>query len=215
MLRYNLFKSNQKIFCIGFNKTGTTTFERIMIDHDIKMGNQKSGELLFFEYAKRNFKPIINFCKTAQAFQDIPFSLPFTYVALHQAYPNSKFILTVRDDEHIWYDSLIRFLSKLYEIDSKPTVEDVRNYHYRTPNYMYTVGKYLYKTPDEDFFNEKALKDLYLTHNKNVIDYFRDNKNFIVINFAKKGDFQRLCDFLAIDPKYNTPPWENKSIPNK
>ncbi|NNK80793.1 MAG: hypothetical protein HKO93_04780, partial [Flavobacteriales bacterium] len=67
------FKSS-KIFCIGANKTGTTSVEKALIDLGYRMGDQKKALHLIEDYKRREFKPIIRFCKTADAFQDAPFS---------------------------------------------------------------------------------------------------------------------------------------------
>ena len=71
-----MFKKNKpKIFCIGFNKTGTTTIARVLKDFNIKLGNQPEAEMLMPNWFDRDFKAIINYVKSATAFQDIPFSL--------------------------------------------------------------------------------------------------------------------------------------------
>ena len=56
---------NKKIFCIGANKTGTTSVERALIDHGFKMGNQRNAQDLIESYKNRDFNTIIKFCKTA------------------------------------------------------------------------------------------------------------------------------------------------------
>ena len=101
---YYVFKSynKQKIFCIGLNKTGTTSLEKAMIDLGYLIGDQRQAELLFDDWVKRDFSKLIEYCKTAVFFQDSPFSYPYTYVAIDQAFPNSKFILTIRDDAEQW-----------------------------------------------------------------------------------------------------------------
>jgi len=71
--------NTSKIFCIGFNKTGTTTIESVLKSFGYKMGDQVKGERLLNSWLSRDFKPIVELCKTAEAFQDIPFSLPYTY----------------------------------------------------------------------------------------------------------------------------------------
>src|SRR5437763_5861921 len=90
-------RNKQKIFCIGRNKTGTTSLTKAMMELGFITGNQGRAERLIDCYKLRNFKPIIAYCKTAQFFRDVPFSLPFTFIALDVAFPGSKFILTVRD----------------------------------------------------------------------------------------------------------------------
>ncbi len=87
----------QKIFCIGRNKTGTTSLHAALIEMGIVVGRQRHAELMIGDWSKRDFRRLISFCRTAQAFQDIPFSLPYTFQALDMAFPRSKFILTVRE----------------------------------------------------------------------------------------------------------------------
>ena len=90
------YKRRPKVFCIGQNKTGTTSVEAVLKQLGYKMGNQAKAELLIHDWAKRDFKEIVKFCRSADAFQDIPFSNDFTYEILDYAFPDSKFILTVR-----------------------------------------------------------------------------------------------------------------------
>src|SRR5207249_2275253 len=81
-----LVKNKQKIFCIGRNKTGTQSLKKAMSDLGYITGNQRKAEKLIDYYKIRDFKPIIDFCKTAQFFQDVPFSWPFTFIAMDVAF---------------------------------------------------------------------------------------------------------------------------------
>jgi hypothetical protein len=85
----------EKIFVIGRNKTGTTSLGHALYSMGFRIGHQPTAELLLEDWAKRNFRSIIDYCKTANAFQDVPFSLDYTYQALNHAFPGSKFILSV------------------------------------------------------------------------------------------------------------------------
>jgi hypothetical protein len=87
------------VFCIGRNRTGTTSLQRALQDLGFKLGVQAAAELLLHHWAPREFGPIVRYCKTAQAFQDTPFSLPYTYQIVDYAFPGWKFILSIRDDE--------------------------------------------------------------------------------------------------------------------
>jgi hypothetical protein len=49
----------QKIFGVGFNKTGTTSLGRAMGELGFSVGDQKTAEKLHKEYANRNFTKII------------------------------------------------------------------------------------------------------------------------------------------------------------
>ena len=91
-----------------------------MRDLGYKIGHQRTAELLHKERAVRNFTQIIKYCKTAEFFQDFPFSKPFTFTSLDQAFPNSKFILTIRDSPEQWYNSLVKFRTRLLNNNEKP-----------------------------------------------------------------------------------------------
>lgn len=121
-------KTKEKIFCVGNSKTGTTSLESTLHGFGYKLGNQIKAELLIFDWYKRDFRNIIKLCKTADAFQDAPFSLPFTFIKLDQYFKNAKFILTIRDTPEQWYNSLTKFHSKLW-LDGKNiiSVEELKN----------------------------------------------------------------------------------------
>ena len=123
-----LLTRKKKVFCIGFNKTGTTTLNNVLAGLGYKMGDQAKAELLMKEWSQRKFNNIIKFVKSADAFQDIPFSLPFSYIALDQAFPNSRFILTLRESEEDWYRSIVRFHSKKWAKGKEmPSRQDLEN----------------------------------------------------------------------------------------
>lgn len=67
------------------------------------VGNQRVAELLVYDYAIRDFQKIVEYCNSADFFQDTPFSKPYTYVILDHEFPGSKFILTIRDSAEQWY----------------------------------------------------------------------------------------------------------------
>lgn len=121
---------NKKIFCIGRNKTGTTSLAQALTDLGYRVGDQRTAELLMEDWGQRDFKRIIQYCHTADAFQDIPFSLRYTFQAIDTAFPGSKFILSVRDSADQWYQSLVRFHSMRLEnrtgIRRVPSIEDIK-----------------------------------------------------------------------------------------
>ena len=159
-----IIKSNRKsvkIFNIGLFKTGTTSVEAALRDLGYKLGDQPRGELLLHDYAKRNWKPIIKFCKTAEAFQDAPFCFPFTYQTLDIAFPNSKFILTVRDSAEEWYKSLTSFHLKVHGgKGNAPSKQDLKEATYRYVGFAWDVNRILYETPEDDPYNKEMLLKL-------------------------------------------------------
>jgi hypothetical protein len=204
---------SQKIFCIGHNKTGTTTLERVLKDFGYKMGNQEKGELLLDAWYNRDFKSIIKFCKTAEAFQDLPFSLPYTYEHLDVAYPNAKFILTERDSAEQWYQSLTKFHSKLWSDGvSIPTVENLKQAKYRYKGFSYKANRCIYPTPEDDVYNKTLMIDFYKRYNEVIKTYFKSRpEKLLVINVSKSDDYAKLCQFLKQPVTRTDFPWENKT----
>lgn len=209
-----MFKiKKSKIFCIGYNKTGTTSVEKILKDFNYNLGDQPKAEMLLSNWYNRDFEAIKKYCKTATAFQDVPFSLPYTYILLNEYFPNSKFILTVRDSPEQWYNSIVKFHSKLWGNEGNiPTDKDLKKANYRYKGLAYEYMKHVYSTPNNDMYNREMLINSYNNHNKAVIDYFKSKPNkLIVINTSNKNDYFRLCEFLNKNPLSDNFPWENKT----
>ena len=105
-------KGNTKIFCIGANKTGTTSLKKAMDELGFVVGAQITAENLVDDWAQRDFRRIIKYCKSAEFFQDAPFSFEFTYIVMDHAFPGSKFILTERDSPEQWYNLSLIHISE-------------------------------------------------------------------------------------------------------
>ncbi|MBP92711.1 MAG: hypothetical protein CMC55_01190 [Flavobacteriaceae bacterium] len=202
-----------KVFCIGHNKTGTTTIKAVLHDFGYRLGNQVAGELLLEAWYQRDFKKIINYCKSANAFQDIPFSLPYTFQHLDLAFPKAKFILTERDSAEQWYLSLTKFHAKKWTNGERtPTAEDLMNIKYRGLGYLYKFNQYVYNTPETDIYNSEILMRFYNDYNQSVKDYFKSRPDkLIVVNVAKASDYTKLCAFLKQPVNAVNFPWKNKT----
>lgn len=208
-----LFKKNKpKIFCIGLNKTGTTSVEKALSDHGFKLGDQKNAQELIEAYKVRDFKSISNFCKNADAFQDAPFSWHYTGIFMDQYFNNAKFILTERDNEEQWYNSLVNFHSKLLGIEGGiPTAEDLKYAKRTDSRTMWDNFNARHEIRDNNPYQKDRLITYYLDHNKMVKDYFRFRDNLLVIKLTTKDSYQKFCKFLELKPLYNSFPWENKT----
>jgi hypothetical protein len=201
-----------KIFCIGRNKTGTTSMARAFRELGIVVGEQWIAERLLRDWARRDFRRIYWYCRIAQAFQDIPFSLPYTYQALDQKFPGSKFILTLRDSPEQWYDSLTRFHAALLGCDHVPTAADLKAATYVYPGFMFDANRLIYNTPIDDVYHRVTLIAGYTAHNTAVIEYFRHRpEDLLVLNVAEPGAYDRLCQFLGKPYTGQEFPWENKT----
>ena len=201
-----------KIFCIGRNKTGTVSLTKALRDLGIIVAEQKPVELLIHDWERRDFRKIVSFCRTAQAFQDIPFSLPFTFQHLDLCFPGSKFILTIRDNPDQWYSSLINFHSKLFGCGKIPDYDDLKNATYVYPGWILEANRAIYQTPADDLYNREILINHYNFHNQSVMEYFRHRPNdLLVINLAEKGAYAKFCEFIGKPCTREEFPWENRT----
>lgn len=193
-------RNKQKVFVIGFNKTGTTSIGYALEQFGFIVGKQIHGELLFDNWLNNDFEPIIEYCKTAEVFQDAPFSFPNTFEQMDKAFPNSLFILTIRDDSEQWYQSITSFHGKMWSNGNvPPTTNDLKEANYIYKGFpLYSITK-LFKTTENDPYNKSKLITSYNQHITKVCDYFKDSpEQLLVVNVANPNDFQKLCDFVNI-----------------
>lgn len=202
-----------KVFGIGANKTGTTSLEAAMRELGYKPGNQSAAELLVRNWAVRDFRRIVEYCRSGNFFQDVPFSLPYTYIVLDHEFPGSKFILTVRASPEQWYSSLVRFHSKLWGKNGQiPTKEDLMNANYRYKGWAWHVNRTWVNTPESNPYERETLLRQYTEHNNSVKFYFRHRPDdLLVLNVAKKDAYQKLCQFLGMTSTRKKFPWKNKT----
>jgi len=103
----------EKVFCIGYNKTGTTSIGKMLSDFGYNLAPQRPFEDFYIKHLTLKNKPsLFDLIEKYDAFQDIPFSKSDYYLKIYKKYPNSKYILTIRDSKE-WFASLIRFHKKL------------------------------------------------------------------------------------------------------
>ena len=203
----------EKVFCVGRNKTGTTTIARALDELGYRVAPKRYAELLSDDcYLKGEFGPIVEFCRYYNAFQDVPFSWPQTYRVLDEAFPNARFILTVRDSAEQWYQSLIRFQTKRFGKQGRVPIEaDLRGAEYVRPGFVYRA-KGVWGNQGEDLYDRDWLIETYLAFNAEVARHFADREGKLpVVNVGDPKDYRRLCDFLGREPVRSDSPWENRT----
>jgi hypothetical protein len=115
------------------------------------------------------------------------------------AFPDSKFILSVRDDADQWYRSLTRFHAKRRGLDQPPTAEQLKADPYVWPGFMWHASQLMYGVDESNVWDEGIYKRMYVRHIESVQDYFRYRPNdLLTINLAAEGSMQRLCEFLKV-----------------
>ena len=213
VLRGWSYRKEPKIFCIGRNKTGTTSIRKIFLELGIPVGAQREAELLAPDWGVGRFDRIEQYVRYGGvAFQDVPFSLPDTFQEMDKRFPGSKFILTVRDSAEVWYSSLIRFQSKIFGNGHLPTKEDLQNAAYVYKGWAWEMNRFIHNTPEDDLYNEEALKQSYLKHNADVKAYFSNRpEQLLVINLKDVDAAKKLSTFLNTGKALKEIPWENRT----
>lgn len=202
----------RKVVCVGRNKTGTTSIEAALRSLGLRLGLQARGETIRADWARRDFARVVALCRTADAFQDVPFSYPETYRAVDAAFPGSKFILTVRDSAHQWFDSLVRFHTKIVGKGRLPTPDDLRAFDYRYPGYLWDGFVQQYGDDERRLYDRDLYISHYLEHNRSVTEHFHDRPDdLLVLNVAHPDAMQRLCDFIGAPYAGQAMPHLNRS----
>ncbi len=205
-------EGRRKVFGVGCNKTGTTSLARALRDLGFRVGNQGRAELLLKDWAARNFRPIVEYCRPHDAFQDIPFSLDHTYEALAEAFPGSRFVLTVRRSADEWFDSLVRYHSLKFGGGRIPAEQDLARAGYRYRGWILEVMRHVFDYPRVPLYDRAHYTGVYLRHNEQVAEYFRDRRrDLLVINMADDGSYLEFCEFLGVAPVADRFPWLNPS----
>ena len=192
-------RNRPRIFCIGRNKTGTTSIKSALLDLGFVVGDQRQAEILYDRhYFAGEFGPIVDYCRSAEAFQDVPFSCPGTYRHLDRAFPGARFILSVRDSPEQWYRSLTRFHARLYGGGAIPSYADLQKARYVRPGFMTHIVR-LYGTSPEDPYAPAAMMASYARHNAEVLDHFAGRPDqLLVVNLAEPDAYSRFKDFLGV-----------------
>ena len=175
----------EKIFCIGFHKTGTTSLLHFLLNLSLRvcdgLGEEEFKEVLDFYNLKNKVNYLENLILSFNAFEDMPW--PIFYKEIFSKFPNSYYILTTRSTE-----SWIKSCLKHFQYDSN---------QYPLHELTYGVGK------GSPAGNEKEWINIYEKHNEEVIRFFSENKNanFLHLEIDKinnKEISERILKFINL-----------------
>ena len=207
------FEKKGKVFCIGANKTGTTSLEEVFKSLGMRVGDQSIAELFMHDWANQDFRKIIRYCRSADAFQDMPFSYPGTYEAVDKAYPNSKFILTVRINSGEWYESLVRFHTKLIGKGRIPTADDLRQFPYCYKGYLWDAQRLRYGAKESTLYDREVYIQAYEDHNRKVREYFTGRPgDLLELSISDADAMERIVKFLGYPYTGQKMPHRNSSV---
>jgi len=184
-----------KTFVVGLNKTGTTSLAEMARMAGLRVGDQGVAERLA-DHAIRtsNWMPLINFCKSADFFQDVPFSFPGAYQLFDLMFPNSRFILTERNSSDEWVTSLIRYHSLICGTkDRPPNASDLLALRHISKGWLYRIHRFQYGVSEDALYDKGQLTRVYDTHKRNVESHFiSEQSRFAVVNVARNETLREL-----------------------
>lgn len=172
---------SKRVFCVGMNKTGTSTmkhcFELLNLTPIASPKTYTSEERPKIRefYNHKNYSEMLDLAEHYKTFEDRPWNMWSMYRHLHERYPDSLFILTVRDPES-WWRSTERWVTV-----TKPIVLERYQLHLRV-----------------DQPSKESMIDSYLRYNREVEDYFKGTGQLLLMNFERGDGWEKLCEFLGV-----------------
>lgn len=177
----------QKVFVIGFHKTGTTSLGKALqilgykvcgsLKEAYDYNTQENPREYIFSRAKEQLKKY-------EAFQDTPWFL--FYRELYELYPDAYYILTIRPEDK-WIKSVQKHFGK-------------NKFHYHD---------LIYKDRDS-ITQEVHYRKIYNEHNENVISFFKGKANLKVLN-VECTEWKDLGSFLNTSTPKSPFPHANKA----
>ena len=181
-----------KIFGIGFQKTGTSSLDKALqlLGYRAVGGfriNHPKGVALPPPLTNEKVLPLaLARAREADAFSDNPW--PPLFRELDAAFPEAKFILTLRDPDR-WYASALRHFAD--------TPDDVAQWIYGVP---YPKG------------HEARYRAVYAAHNEAVRAHFAARPEALLeIDFEQGAGWRELCGFLGVQVPAAPFPHDNKA----
>lgn len=207
----NKLFNDDKIICIGLNKTGTTSLTCFMEN----IGYKSFPEDLFYlnelfrnQIYTNNHEMLIEYIKDNKYnfYEDCPFNIGDTYKLFEKHMPNARFILTWRESGD-WYNSLVLWTK--YLISNK-------NYenHDIDDLYIQVYGFNRFEVLDDN--NKYLIIQRYNSRNNKIIQHFKNSNKLLILNLHTP-DVEKcklIYDFLNIKDyslKYENLQYEHKN----
>ena len=218
--RLNNFVNKPKVFCIGMNKTGTSTMTKIFKNLNFRVAPQVKQEKIIGDIKCKNEIFLIKkFCWKYNFFQDLPFSQGNFYQTIDELFPKSKFILTIRDSNK-WFDSLCNFhliyFRKMgfdFKNINEVNEENLKKFNWIKEGYYYDYTKNFWISEVKNnkiFYNWNLLYDkkhyinVYEKRNEEIIDYFkRRTEDLLIFNVNENQNILKILNFLNMSDKLN------------
>jgi len=167
---------SQKVFCIGLQKTGTTTFQKCMeaLGYDHK-GNSPE---IFAKWRSGQKSALFDIIEKYDSFDDVPYFVLYKEIFAEYG-PRAKYVLTLRKSPDVWLDSM-----KAHALASRTWTSNFGNIY----GYDFPHGQ------EDTFLN------FYNAHSKNVREFFSEqgaNDSLCELCWENGDGWTELCRFLG------------------
>lgn len=209
--------SPNKIFCVSFQRNGTTSTGNFFSDHGFKTAGYPVSKMNHWtlEWFKGNYEAIFNSkdFKRNSVFEDDPWWCGDFYKYLFNRFPDSKFILIERNPNN-WFDSMLKHSSgksigntflhaslynRLLDLDSS-MMENA---------YTNVVDRKLLINPDL----KEEYQKIYLSHNLAVKCFFetQDPTRLFIGKLEDKDLWIKMGEYFGINVQSDYKSHENAS----
>lgn len=189
-----------KFVCIGQPKTGTKTMAKIFGLLKFKVNSNPlclhiDDDFILLDnnikyYTNDSISKCHNNIAILEAFHDYPYS--FNYEYINDKFPDSKFILTIRDSE-TWFRSIFNYQSLPGAVNKKLLKK------------LYGYDIFLLE-------NKADIISKYYEFNTNIIKYFDDKPSKLhIVDLTKDNVKLELSNFFNLNINFEIP-HENKQI---
>ncbi|HVM33928.1 MAG TPA: sulfotransferase [Actinomycetota bacterium] len=171
-----------KIFGVGAHRTGSTSLMAALRVFGYRTSHWKDRAEIRADLESQRFR--LSLMERVDAVSDLP--IPTWYRQLAKAFPEAKFILTVRDTES-WLRSVERHMAnRMFEQEEKE--------FYGRSN-----------------FDREHFSDRFERHNGEVLQYFAGSSDLLVMDIVGGDGWEVLCPFLGVSvPGQRKFPWKSR-----
>lgn len=167
-----------KVFCIGFNKTATTSvlqaFRILGLQPAASPNTLPTGQGLVRSALEGDFQPLVEVARRFRSFKDRPWNIGACYQAMDRAFPGSRFVLTLRDED-AWWRSVHTWVTEV-----KPHLLTL---------YFRHLGV--------DELTREAFVSGLRRRNEDIRAHFRGRDNLLELDPASDRAWADLCGFLG------------------
>lgn len=190
-----------KCFGIGLSRTGTTSLAAALNILGFRVQHFPADACTQDELSRwlrgRVGPLFLSALENYDGIVDTPASCSFD--GLDKAYPDSRFILTVRD-ERSWLRSCEQYWARVLH----PFFERDQSSEFN--RYVRLVTGCAF---NRLAFDAAAFRDAYERHCSRVRAYFAGSRKLIELNICNGDGWDKLCPFLGCETPSQTFPWQN------